>query len=276
MTSSKQGQRRFEGKVVVITGAGNGIGKGIARSFAEEGGSVVIAEIAETAGGRAAEEIAAEGGSALFVKTDVSDERQVENMVSAALGAFGHIDVLVNNAGVVLHKKLVELDKRDWDCQLDVQLTGPFLVSKHVAKHMIDRGGPGKIVNIASVAALMGRLKCGPHCVAKAGMTLLTKVLAMELGEYGINVNALAPGLIEVAVQDSEEALADSYKQAYLSMLPLGRIGQPEDIANGVKFLASSESDYFTGQIFVADGGLTAGHYNFQGLQDFTMLGGHS
>ena len=276
MTATTENRRRFEGQVAIVTGAGNGIGCCIAESFAAEGASVIIAEIDTVAGERVAKKIAGEGGSATFVHMDVSDEDQVRSMVEVGLREYGQIDILVNNAGLAVHKLLVDLDLADWNRQLEVQVTGPFLTAKHVARHMIDRGGPGKIVNIASVAALLGRIKCGPHCVAKAGLTLLTKVLAMELGEYGINVNALAPGLIEVSSQESEEYLADEYRQNYLRMLPLGRIGQPSDIAKGVQFLASADSDYITGQVFVADGGLTAGHYSLRGLHDFTMLDGHN
>jgi len=267
---------RFDGKVVIVTGAGNGIGLCIAQTFAEDGASVVIAEVEPSAGKRAAQTITDAGGSASFVPVDVSDEEQVEAMVATTVERYGRVDVLVNNAGVVVHKLLIDLEREEWDRQLAVQTTGPFLTAKHVARHMIARGGPGKIVNIASVAGLLGRIRCGPHCVAKAGVISLTRVLALELGEYKINVNVLAPGLIDVPYQEDEKVLSTVYKNSILEMLPLGRIGQPIDIARGVQFLACSDSDWITGQVFVADGGLTAGHYNLQGLQDFTMLGGHN
>jgi NAD(P)-dependent dehydrogenase (short-subunit alcohol dehydrogenase family) len=267
--------RRFDGKVVIVTGAGNGIGLCIAQTFAEDGASVVVAEIEPSAGKRAVQTITDAGGSASFVPVDVSDEEQVEAMVATTVERYGRVDILVNNAGVVVHKLLIELEREEWDRQLAVQTTGPFLTSKHVARHMIARGGPGKIVNIASVAGLQGRIRCGPHCVAKAGVISLTRVLALELGEYKINVNVLAPGLIDVPYQEDEKILSTVYKNSILEMLPLGRIGQPIDIARGVQFLACSDSDWITGQVFVADGGLTAGHYNLQGLQDFSMLGGH-
>ena len=266
---------RFTDKVAIITGAGNGIGLQIAHSFAEEGALVVIADINENSGARAAGEIRAGGGQALSIPADVADERQVENLVASVLDQCGRIDVLVNNAGVVAHRLLVDMDLYEWQRQIDVQLTGPFLMSKHVARHMIARGGPGKIVNISSVSAVMGRVKGGAHCASKAGLTLLTKVLAMELGPYHINVNAVAPGLIDVPAQREEMNLSEAYKNRYLQELPLGRIGQPLDIANMVLFLCSPEAEWISGQLFLVDGGLMAGHYSFQGVHDFSMLRGH-
>src|SRR5436190_13248000 len=225
---------RFDGKVAIVTGAGNGIGLEIARAFAAEGACVVVADINAAAGEHAAAALADTGGQALAVPTDVSDEAQVARMVAAAVARFGQVDILVNNAGVVAHKLLIEMDRDTWDRQIDVQLTGPFLVSKHVARHMIGRGVGGRIVNISSVSALMGRVKGGAHCASKAGLTLLTKVLAMELGQYGITVNAVAPGLVETPAQQEEMNLSSAYKNRYLQELPTGRLGQPSDIANAV------------------------------------------
>jgi NAD(P)-dependent dehydrogenase (short-subunit alcohol dehydrogenase family) len=267
---------RFEGKVAVVTGAGNGIGLSIARAFAAERAKVVIADISEDAGATAAEKMRDEDMSAVSLPTDVADEESVSTMVEDTLARFGQIDILVNNAGVVVHKSLVDLDRSEWDRQLEVQLTGPFLTTKHVGRHMIERGEGGKIVNISSASAVMGRVKGGPHCASKGGLTMLTKVAAMELAEHGINVNAVAPGLIDVPSQREEENISQAYKTRYLKELPLGRIGKPSDIANMVLFLASHDADWITGQLYLVDGGLMAGHYSFRGNQDFTMLEGHA
>ena len=267
---------RFAGKVVVVTGAGNGIGQTIAEAFAADGARVVVADINPTAGERVVAGIVAGGGQALFVPVDVADEARVVAGVAAVLDRWERIDVLVNNAGVVAHKLLVEMDLATWERQLAVQLTGPFLMSKSVAQHMIARGGGGKIVNISSVSALMGRVKGGAHCASKAGLTLLTKVLAMELGPHGITCNAVAPGLIDVPAQRDEQNLSQAYQQRYLQEVPLGRIGQPADIARTVLFLSSSDADWISGQLYVVDGGLMAGHLSFQGVHDFTLLDGHA
>ena len=198
----------------------------------------------------------------------------VKQMVETVVEQLGRIDILVNNAGVVVHK-LSSICRAAWDRQFGVQLTGPFLVSKHVARHMIARGGGGKIVNISSVSAVMGRHKAAAHCAAKGGLTMLTKVLAMELGEYKVNVNAVAPGLIDVPSQRAEENMSPEYKRSYLHELPLERIGEVEDITHMVLFLCSDEANWITGQLHLVDGGLMAGHYSFRGVHDFQMLDGH-
>ena len=266
--------QRFADKAAIVTGAGSGIGRAIAQALAAEGAAVVIADINPATGEDAAAAIVAAGGRAIAIPADVADEAQVAQLVAQSVAQLGQVDILVNNAGVVAHKLLLEMEREVWDRQLAVQLTGPFLASRHVARHLIARGAPGRIVNISSVSALMGRVKGGAHCASKAGLTLLTKVLAMELGAYGITVNAVAPGLIDVPAQRDEMNLSSAYKDRYLQEVPLGRIGQPEDIARTVLFLCSDDAAWVSGQLHVVDGGLMAGHLSFQGVHDFTLLGG--
>jgi NAD(P)-dependent dehydrogenase (short-subunit alcohol dehydrogenase family) len=212
---------------------------------------------------------------ATSITTDVTDEDQVRTLVEKALDTYGQIDILVNNAGVSVHKLLVEMEREVWDRQIEVQLTAPFLTIKHIGRQMMAQSKGGKIVNISSVASLMGRSKAGGHCSSKGGLNMLTKVAAMELAEYGINVNAVAPGLIDVPAQRDEIHLSEAYKSSYLKEVPLGRIGQPADIANMVLYLCSSEAEWITGQLFLVDGGLMSGHYSFQGTHDFHSLYGH-
>lgn len=267
---------RFKDKVAVVTGAGNGIGLGIAHAFAAEGACVAVADINPDAGARAAAGIMAKGGRALSVPTDVADESQVAAMVATVVECAGRIDVLVNNAGVVAHMSLTDMSLAVWQRQLDVQLTGPFLTTKHVGRHMMARPGGGRIVNISSVSALMGRVKGGAHCASKGGLTMLTKVAAMELAAYGVTVNAVAPGLIDVPSQRAEENISTAYKTRYLQEVPLNRMGEPADVARMVLFLCSDEAAWMTGQLHLVDGGLMSGHYSFQGNHDFTLLGGHA
>jgi NAD(P)-dependent dehydrogenase (short-subunit alcohol dehydrogenase family) len=264
---------RFDGKVALVTGAGNGIGLAIAHAFAAEGARVIIADINEGAGERAAAAIRAASGWAIAAPADVADEAQVVRMLEAAAAA-GPVDILVNNAGVVAHQLLIDMDRETWDRQIAVQLTAPFLVSKHVARQMIAAKVAGRIINISSVAAIMGRVKGGGHSASKAGLTMLTKVLAMELGQHGITVNAVAPGLVQTEAQREEMNLSQEYQQRYLAELPLGRLGQPDDIAKAVLFFASDDAAWITGQLHIVDGGLMAGHLSFQGVHDFTMLHG--
>jgi 3-oxoacyl-[acyl-carrier protein] reductase len=265
---------RFSSKVAVITGAGTGIGLAIAGRLAAEGAMVVVAEINTEAAATACATIRAAGGMAENLPVDVSDETQVARMVAEVEQRFGGIDILVNNAGVVLHKLVLDTPLPEWERQLAVQLTGPFLTSRQVAKGMVARGRGGRILNISSLSAEMGRVRGAAHCASKAGLVMLTKVLAMELAPYGITVNAVAPGLIDVPSQRDEQNISAAYRDSYIRMIPLGRLGEMEEVASLVAYLASEEARWITGQQMRVDGGTMAGHYALGEQHDHAALDG--
>lgn len=258
----------FAGHVAIVTGAATGIGQEIAALFLRRGAAgVVIADI----NGQMAEKAAAELrtiGPCIAIQTDVADERSVAAMVKGCRDAFGRVDSLVTSAGVHLHKLVVDTSLEEWDRQLSVQLTGPFICAREVARDMLAHETRGSIVNIVSAAARMGRVKGAAHCASKAGLTLLTQVLAMELGPHGIRANAVGPGLIDTESQRDEVVMSTAYKEAYKKEIPLGTLGEPIDIAEAVLFLCSNSARWLTGQTLYVDGGFLAGNLSLQGLAD--------
>jgi 3-oxoacyl-[acyl-carrier protein] reductase len=241
-------------RVVFITGAGHGIGRAIAEAFARNGDRVVVADREETRAREVAGAIADTGGDALPLAVDVRDAA-IEQAVAAAVAEFGEIDVLVNNAGIYPNTLVVEMEEAEWDAVFAVNVKGMFLVSRAVARRMIARGTGGRMVNISSGSARSARVGAAHYCASKAAVEMFTKVLAMELAPHGIVVNAVAPGLIEVPGW----SLRDEYISALVAATPMGRIGQPEDIARAVLYLASPEATFITGSILSVDGGSTAG-----------------
>jgi len=258
----------FAGRVAIVTGAATGIGREIAALFLRRGSAgVVIADI-DTARAVATATELQSIGPCIAIETDVSDESSVAAMVKGCREAFGRVDYLVTSAGVHLHKLVVNTSRSEWDRQLAVQLTGPFLCAREVARDMIEHDTRGAIVNIVSAAARMGRVKGAAHCASKAGLTLLTQVLAMELGPHGIRANAVGPGLIDTESQRDEMVISTAYKEAYKKEIPLGKLGEPIDIAEAVLFLCSDAARWLTGQTLYVDGGFLAGNLSLQGLAD--------
>jgi glucose 1-dehydrogenase len=242
-------------KTVLITGGAKGIGYAIARQFIGEGAQVVIADVDEAAGAKCVEEF---GDKCVFVKTDVSKTIDVQNLVAETVKAFSSIDVLINNAAVVHAAEFLDLTEADFDRVISINLKGAFIVGQTVAKQMVKQveGGakPGAIVNMSSVNAVFAIANQVPYSVSKGGVSQLTKVMALSLAPYGIRVNAIGPGSIMTDMLASVNSNPEA-KARILSRTPLGRIGEPSEIATIASFLASDAASYITGQTIFADGG---------------------
>lgn len=245
---------RLDGKVAIVTGAARGIGRAIALRFAQEGARVAIVDLRETEGQETVRLVEAANGQAIFIRTDVSDSTQVQAMVDAVLARWGRIDILVNDAGICPFKGFLEMPEAIWDQVLDVNLKGYFLVSQAVAKTMVDRGVKGRIIAVSSISAEFGGSHQAHYCASKAGINLLVKSMAITLGPYGITVNAVLPGTVETDI--NRDALADpAVRDYWAKRTPLGRLGQPDDIAGPALFFATDDSAWCTGALLVVDGG---------------------
>jgi NAD(P)-dependent dehydrogenase (short-subunit alcohol dehydrogenase family) len=246
----------LKNKVAIVTGARRGIGKAIALKLAKSGVKVVVTDIDQKECQEVIEEIEELGEEGLALKLDVTDEENIKDVIQSVKEKFGQIDILVNNAGIFIQKELKDMDTSEIDKILSVDLKGVILCIKNIIPEMKEQKS-GKIVNIASVAGFVGFELSSIYCAAKGGIVNMTKELALELGKHKINVNAVAPGVIETDM--TNDLLADqNVKTALLSKIPYGRVGQPEDIANAVTFLSSKESEYITGHTIVVDGGWLA------------------
>lgn len=247
---------RLKNKIAIITGAGSGIGRASALAFVREGAKVVVADWGEKNGQETAELVKKQGGEAMFVKVDISNSSNVKNMVKQCLAAYGQVDILFNNAGIVKMGALHETAEADWDQVIDVNLKGVFLCSKAVIPQMLKQG-KGKIVNTASIAGLVGFDQIGPYCASKGGIIALTREMAVEYASKKINVNCIAPGVIKTAM--TKDMLNDpAMAQGFAASTPYPRLGEGEDIALAAVYLASDESDFVTGEVLVVDGGWTA------------------
>jgi 3-oxoacyl-[acyl-carrier protein] reductase len=248
---------KLDKKVSVITGGARGIGKQIALSFAGEGADIVIGDVIEM--DAVAQEIGDLGRRVITLKTDVSNKGEVKNLVDAAMAAFKKIDILVNNAGIPGRASLMEMTEDHWDRVLNVNLKGVLFCTQAAARHMMARKY-GKIINISSIAGL--EYAFNPHiapnyAISKAGVMRFTKICSKQLGPYGINVNAIAPGFVETDIiytGRSPEQVKRFIEQEK-ELTAIGRAGTPRDIANLALFLASEDSSFITGQIIAADGG---------------------
>jgi len=242
----------LQGKVALVTGGAQGIGRAIALLLAQRGGDIVISDINLEKAEETAREIEAFGRKALAIRANVVVLIEVEMMVQAIIDRFGRIDILVNNAGIARDKLLLRMTEEEWDLVLGVNLKGTFNCTKAVIRHM-SKQRSGKIVNIASVVGEMGNAGQANYSASKAGVIGFTKTIAREFASRGINVNAIAPGYIVTPMTD---VLPEKAKEELKRMIPMERLGQPEDVAQSVFFLVSEASSYITGQVINVNGGI--------------------
>lgn len=243
----------MDGRVAIITGSARGIGRAIADKLAYLGADIVIADIRlETASVTASEISSISARHTLAVEVNVADTESAQEMVNLAIETFGHIDILVNNAGITRDTLIMRMEEADWDAVLDVNLKGVFNCSKAVVRTMMKQRY-GRIVNVASVSGQAGQVGQTNYSASKAGVIGFTKALARELATRQITVNAVAPGFIPTALTND---LPAELKEAILKATPLGRMGEPQEVAAAVAFLASEEAAYITGQVLAVDGGM--------------------
>jgi glucose 1-dehydrogenase len=250
---------RFADQVVIVTGGAKGIGRACVAAFAAEGAAVVIADIDAEAGRKVADAIGAQGGRAQFIQTDVGDAGQAQRLIDRTLETFGRLDVLINNAGIIKTADFLEISEADFDAVLRVNLKGVFLVGQAAARAMV-RQGKGAIVNMSSTNAIVAIPNQVPYATSKGAVNQLTKVMALALADKGVRVNAIGPGsiltdLLKVVMSD------EAARRKILSRTPMGRCGEPEEVAKVALFLASDDASYLTGQCIYPDGGRLALNY---------------
>ncbi len=253
----------LEGKVVLVTGATRGIGRGIAQAFAYQGSKVAVTGRDEVAGAEVLRELKKGGAEALFSHLDVTDRSEAERVIREVEDTFGNIDILVNNAGVSDMHLVVDLTDESWDYNMNVNAKGVFIMSQIVVRRMIEKGIRGRIINISSIGGKVAVPYLAHYCASKFAVIGFTQGLALEVAQYGIKVNAVCPGYTRTSMQEREIQWeselkgipAEEIKRLYVADIPLGSIAEPKDIAKVVIFLASDFSDYMTGQAINVSGG---------------------
>ena len=254
-------ERRFDEKVVVVTGGASGIGKATAGKFLEEGAKLVIVDVSDKGGQAAVSEMKEAGHDPFLAVGDVTKPADVNRIVEKVIGRFGRIDVLFNNAGILIEGTIEEVSEEDWDRTMAVNVKGVFLMTKEVVPHMLSQGG-GVIVNNASCSGLVGDRAAIAYNASKAAVVMMTKCLALDYALKNIRVNCVCPGEIETPMFLQEVATrgisADEHRKDISSYHPIGRLGEPREVANAVLFLASDDSSFITGAAFSVDGGYTA------------------
>jgi NAD(P)-dependent dehydrogenase (short-subunit alcohol dehydrogenase family) len=254
---------RLENKVCIITGGGSGMGRVAAEIFCREGARVVVADVTEEGGESAAEAARAAGGDAFFVRCDVTSDAEVRAAVAAAVERWGRVDVLYNNAGIMMEedRSVVDTEEWVWDRTLAVNVKGIYLCCRHAIPEMI-RGGGGSVINIASFVALVGcSVPQDAYTASKGAVIALTKSLAVQFGPQGVRTNAICPGPIETPLMTAWLLSDPKAKEVRLARNPTGRFGRPEDIVNAGVYLASDESTWTNGAELVIDGGITSNYF---------------
>jgi 3-oxoacyl-[acyl-carrier protein] reductase len=243
------------GRVALVTGASQGIGRACCLKLAEAGASIALCARNQEKLKEVADEITRAGGTAMSFSADVAEEEQIKTTVKAALSHFGKIDILVNNAGITRDQLLLRMKRADWDAVLNTNLTSAYMCTQQVLSSMLKQRW-GRIINIASVFGQIGQAGQANYSSSKAGLIGLTMAIAREVASRTITANAVAPGFIDTAMTS---VLSEDFRQNALKVIPLGRIGTPDDVANAVKFLASEEASYITGHVLNVNGGMVMG-----------------
>lgn len=246
---------RLDGRVALVTGASQGIGRACALALAEAGAVVALAARNEHKLAETADQIRSTGGLAETFKIDLASEDEIKSGIKAAIAKLGKLDILVNNAGITRDQLALRMKRADWDAVINTNLTGAYLCSQQALASML-RQHWGRIINITSIFGQIGQAGQANYAASKAGLIGLTMALAREVASRNITVNAVAPGFIETAMTD---ALAPEMKEAATKMIPLGRVGTPQDVAAAVRFLASDEASYITGHVLSVNGGMLMG-----------------
>jgi NAD(P)-dependent dehydrogenase (short-subunit alcohol dehydrogenase family) len=252
-------ERTVEGKVAVVAGGASGIGRAVVQRLATEGARCVIGDVDVPWGEALAVQLQGAGRPVTFVPTDVRSAAAVARLFEVAIECHGGVDILVCAAGVGVHKEVVALSEEEWDLQVDVQLKGVFLLCREAARIMVRQGRGGRIITIGSTASAVARVRAAPHCASKAAVVQFTRVLALELGPYGITANVVAPGLTDVGPISHRGGARPDYQRAFIREVALGRLAHPDEQADAVLFFASDAARFITGQVLYVDGGYSAG-----------------